>query len=540
MELIKELVILTMGTSELLNVKCRRVATSVQKALGLETSLQAVLLSAFVNMFDDSHITARDLARHFDVLNIEMLSAIGELQYFIDREIIIRKTENDGSFSFRLCGNVISALEQGHLPEPRKRENLTSEEFLDYTMEIADRIREERRNSEIVENLRNIVYANTQIPLAAKIKSMDLNDASLIFFFALVNENVSSDFYSIGPMELQSYLRKGEMHALLDQLTEGEHVLVKESMVEPFCNHGHAAPGEWTFTKECYDAYLKDSPVSICVKNERDARKNLVHYEDIVAKELYYSDDVTRKVNELKEILQPDRMHQVIQQLGKRGMRKCFTCIFHGGPGTGKTESVQQLALLSGRDLMRVDIPTIRDKWVGETEKNIKRIFDRYRELAKDNDRAPILFFNEADALFCKRSSREGSAVEKMENAMQDIILQEMETLEGILICTTNLSNNLDAAFERRFLYKIEFTRPTALSRQKIWKAMLPEVGDDLAMRLADKYDFTGGEIENVTRKYAIDSILHCKEDIDESYLFDLCNSERYSSDKKTKVGFEL
>lgn len=538
MELIKELVVLTMGKEEILPAGCRSVATEVQKRLGLESPLQAVLLAAFVNMFDDSRIVVRDLARHFDILTIEMLTAMSELQYFIDRDIIVRKRDNDGNYYYKIGRNVIDTLNENRLPEPRKKTDLTTEEFLDYTVDLINLIREENNNTGTVDELRAIVNGNTQIPIAAKLKSLDVDNVSLIFFFALINENINSNVYSIGPLELSSYLRKSDMNRLLSRLSEGEHVLVKEGMVEPFCNNGRAVTGEWTFTKECCDAYMKEIPVTILVKDDRDNRKNLIRHEEITVKELFYSDEVTRKVNELREILEPERMKQVVQQLDKRGMRKCFTCIFHGGPGTGKTESVLQLAQQSGRDIMRVDIPTIRDKWVGETEKNIKRIFDRYRELAKNNEQAPILFFNEADALFCKRSSNEGSSVEKMENAMQDIILQEMETMEGILICTTNLNNNMDDAFERRFLYKIEFTRPTALSRKKIWMAMLPEIGEDVAMRLADKFDFSGGEIENVVRKYAIDAILHCKENVDEEYLVDLCKSERYTSEKKVKVGF--
>ena len=93
---------------------------------------------------------------------------------------------------------------------------------------------------------------------------------------------------------------------------------------------------------------------------------------------------------------------------------------------------------------MQVDIAGMRDKYVGETEKNIKAVFARYRDICRNSEVQPILFFNEADAIFNKRSENIQHSVDKMENAMQNIILQEMEDLDGILIATTNLTSNLD------------------------------------------------------------------------------------------------
>ena len=83
----------------------------------------------------------------------------------------------------------------------------------------------------------------------------------------------------------------------------------------------------------------------------------------------------------------------------QRGFRQGFTCLFHGGPGTGKTETVYQLARATGRSIMTVDVPSIKSKWVGDSEKNIKALFDRYRSLVQRADKAPILLFNEADAI---------------------------------------------------------------------------------------------------------------------------------------------
>ena len=192
----------------------------------------------------------------------------------------------------------------------------------------------------------------------------------------------------------------------------------------------------------------------------------------------------------------------------EKGLRSGFTCLFYGAPGTGKTETVYQIARESGRDLFIVDISQIKSCWVGESEKNIKEVFDKYRRCVSDGGTVPILLFNEADAIFGIRAVGAERAVDKMENAIQNIILQEMEDLDGILIATTNLTSNLDKAFERRFLYKVRFGRPSPEARVAIWQAMIPSLSRDEAGALAAEFDFSGGQIENVVRKREVKAII--------------------------------
>jgi SpoVK/Ycf46/Vps4 family AAA+-type ATPase len=168
---------------------------------------------------------------------------------------------------------------------------------------------------------------------------------------------------------------------------------------------------------------------------------------------------------------------------------------------------VLQIAKETGREIFMVDMSKLKSKWVGDSEKNIKQLFNTYRRIVKESDLAPILLFNEADAIFGKRV-REESSSDKMNNAIQNIILQEMEQLDGILIATTNLTENFDPAFERRFLYKILFKAPETGVKAKIWQSMVEELSDDDAKRLATDYSFTGGQIENITRKLDVDYIL--------------------------------
>jgi SpoVK/Ycf46/Vps4 family AAA+-type ATPase len=257
---------------------------------------------------------------------------------------------------------------------------------------------------------------------------------------------------------------------------------------------------------------------------------------------MFYSAENQKQVDELSSFFSDEQYRQIHERMQQRGFRNGFACLFYGGPGTGKTETVYQLARKTGRDIMIVDVPKIKSKWVGDSEKNIKALFDHYRELvsrAGDEKPAPILLFNEADAIIGVRKEGAQSAVDKMENSIQNIILQEMETLDGIMIATTNLVDNLDNAFERRFLYKIKFDKPDAAVRSKIWQTMIPELTETESAALADSYELSGGQIENVARKHAINSILHGDTKDLLPVLRNYCNNERLCTKRELRrVGF--
>ena len=243
-------------------------------------------------------------------------------------------------------------------------------------------------------------------------------------------------------------------------------------------------------------------------------------------------------MGELQSFFVPENYRKIRERMEQTGFRTGFACLFYGGPGTGKTETVYQLARQTGRDIMVVDVPQIKSKWVGDSEKNIKALFDRYRELVKKAKQTPILLFNEADAIIGIRQQGAQRAVEKMENSIQNIILQEMETLDGIMIATTNLQQNLDKAFERRFLYKIKFEKPTVEARIQIWRTMIPDLSEMDAKTLAAKYDFSGGQIENIARHYTIDSILHDAKEDKLAMLINHCDNERLDENTSKRIGF--
>jgi len=253
-------------------------------------------------------------------------------------------------------------------------------------------------------------------------------------------------------------------------------------------------------------------------------------------KKLFYNAEDEEQVALLFELLKQDNFEKICERLESEGLRKGFACLFYGAPGCGKTETVYQIAKSTGRSIVAVNVSDIMSKWVGDSEKHIKRLFSKYREKVHHMDRTPILLFNEADSIIHRRHTQIDHAVDQMSNSLQNIILQEMESLEGIMIATTNLTENLDKAFDRRFLYKIEFHKPDISTKSKIWSSMMPNLSDDEANNLAREFDFTGGEIENVVRKAKVKYILMGAEN-DFEAIRSICHSETVNSGKN-KVGF--
>ena len=212
--------------------------------------------------------------------------------------------------------------------------------------------------------------------------------------------------------------------------------------------------------------------------------------------------------------------------------------LFYGAPGTGKTETVYQIAKKYKRPIFKVEISETKSMWFGESQKLVKKIFTDYYEFKKQEKVCPILLFNEADAVIGKRKSAGSSSVSDTENAIQNILLEELENFDGILFATSNLVANLDPAFERRFLFKIKFDTPSLENAAKIWKNKLPTITPKEAMHLANSYKFSGGEMGNIARKCIMEEVILGNKLTFEK-IISFCDSEKWEkSSVTTKIGF--
>ena len=265
---------------------------------------------------------------------------------------------------------------------------------------------------------------------------------------------------------------------------------------------------------------------------------SLIKHDKIVKKELFYNTENAGDINRLFETLEDKNYKKITKSLSGKGFKKGLTIILHGGPGTGKTETVLQLAKQTKRDVLKLNIEEIRSCWVGESEKNMKNLFESYKTLNNSCKKTPILFLNECDAIISKRTDiGTNASVDKMENSLQNILLDELENFEGILIATTNMVDNIDNAFDRRFLFKMELNNPSVEVKEKIWKSKLKNVSDDIIKDVSTNFDFSGGQIDNVVKKITIDNILWGSE-ITRDMINDFCSKEQLKKVKMKPIGF--
>lgn len=195
--------------------------------------------------------------------------------------------------------------------------------------------------------------------------------------------------------------------------------------------------------------------------------------------------------------------------------------IFYGPPGTGKTMTAYSLAKSMKKSVLSFDCSKILSKYIGESEQNVRAIFDNFRDLALKTKSEPVLLLNEADQFLSARTTEGGSGADKMHNQMQNIFLEQIEKFNGVLIATTNLLETIDGAFSRRFDYKIEFEKPTQQQRVLLWQKLLPETAvyeENFSIEELAKHNLSGGQIKLVLKNCALrvavkDEPIFCMED---------------------------
>lgn len=265
--------------------------------------------------------------------------------------------------------------------------------------------------------------------------------------------------------------------------------------------------------------------------------KECILPEKIKEKKLYFSEECSRQLNEFQSSLGIENFKLLQERLSQRALPIGVAAIFFGEPGTGKTESVYQIAKATGRAIVQVDVAKLKSCWYGDSEKALRKEFKNYKDLCKKSGDVPILLFNEADAIFGRRKENVGHSADQTDNAIQNIILEEMESLNGILIATTNLEQNLDAAFERRFLFKIKFTKPDLNSKIAIWKDKISSLSEQEAEELASQYDFSGGEIDNIARKLTMSYVINGTSP-QMTTIKEYCSHEHLNRNNRVKIGY--
>ena len=497
--------------------------------------LETVFLALFVDRSEDDRIRMSEIANYIGCRTTKLLrisTAIDKLE----EAHYLRASRCHNSLSYRVPMEVLKALKQNqpyvYYAEPITDVKVFFDRFDRWMNEVNDNeITHDALLALTKDGLEQIAYTY----FVRTLNGFGLDEEDRLLFIFMAHLFVENNDDCIGFHDIDDIYDNRTVPSWRKvQLRKRECDLFSHGLIENAFEDGMARSDAFKLTEFAKNDLLSELELSC----KATLNQNLIKPDSFPEKSLIYNLTEQSQIDQLASILSADRFKTVQDRLVEAGLRKGFCILFYGSPGTGKTETVYQLARATGREIMRVDVDRIKSCWVGESEQNMKKLFEQYRKICESSSIKPILLFNEADAVLGTRMEGAIRAVDKMENSLQNIILQEMETFGGIMIATTNLTSNLDKAFERRFLYKVQFCRPTLEAQIKIWQVMLPQMTERDARTLASKFSFSGGEIENISRKYTVSAILSGQEAIDMSMMMEFCQNERISKQGHTKIGY--
>lgn len=353
--------------------------------------------------------------------------------------------------------------------------------------------------------------------IAEIFKENALNEKEQILFLALLKQEYSLD---------GEHSSTSEMNALLMLISENEFERVK--------NKALLDEGSKLYERGLidYDEFL--NPLGDIVKSfflSDEILERIVNFKEpkkdkkIRLESALKEQDIFELIEpntDINDVIMPQKTKELLQNILKQQDKTVLErlhrwgiktnknieakIIFYGPAGTGKTMSALSLAKSMKKAVLSFDCSKILSKYVGESEQNVRKIFDTYKNIAANCKQSPILLLNEADQFLSTRVESSGGA-DKMHNQMQNIFLEQIEKFDGVIIATTNFLESLDTAFSRRFEYKIEFKKPDYKDRVEIWQRALPKnasFDDEFSIENVANYELSGAQIIMVVKNTAL------------------------------------
>lgn len=491
-------------------------AEEIASFLGI-SRVQAVFFSCFTELSLQRAVTLESLSKHLRCSVLRLINCMNEFEALERKGYLQKSFRRKGrkhtytDMAFSVPHHVIEALRKA---DRSMLESTTKFDLPGFLRQMSDLV-DDRQDSQLttaqlIAETEFLISNNCHLPFVSFVNDSLEQTVSKLTVFAFSFVRLKRQYViNISGFSGAVFDDLGEQLDFAQLICSGKHELVRKNLLRlstsEFDGEKMVILSQHT-TNQLY----RDYPALLVAETENSG---LVSAKTIPEKKLFFSSDAGERISSLTKALSITRFRSYRRELKNNNLSGGITAIFYGAPGTGKTEAVYQAARKTGRDIMMVDLSQTKSKWFGESEKTVRKIFDDYSALLKSSKTEPILFINEADGLFTGRSmlGTSSSAADHAINTIQNILLQALENFEGILIATTNLTCNLDRAFERRFTFRIEFPKPDAGVRKKIWRSRLPELSDEEASRLGEQFGITGGEIEVQVRQVLLSRVLNRK-----------------------------
>jgi SpoVK/Ycf46/Vps4 family AAA+-type ATPase len=387
------------------------------------------------------------------------------------------------------------------------------------TMEFSQGLNRLRTTLQMLETkiAERLNVTKQEIIIESLFKEHNLDEKEQLIFLALLKEEYAGEFESLREMNTLISLvsfddyEKIKNRALLEEGSK----LVESGLID----YDEMLTAFGGVTRSFY---IQEDILQKIMHPDKEKKSKKIKLDMLVEQQEIFElidpkttlDDVVMhpKTRELMDNLLRQVDRKVVSRLREWGIKKNrrgidAKILLYGPPGTGKTMTAVSLAKSLKKRVLSFDCSKILSKYVGESEQNVRKIFDTYKELCVKTKSEPVLLLNEADQFLSSRVSSGAGGAEKMHNQMQNIFLEQIERFEGILIATTNFLESLDMAFSRRFDYKIAFERPDFKQRLEIWRRVLPESAvyeEDFDIASLAKYPLSGGQIVVVLKNTAL------------------------------------
>lgn len=489
-------------------------------------------------LIDEMHVTMRSVARFMGINNVAFVKYRKEFEKLESLGLVQTSMSHRG-MNYCVSKTVENAIEDN---KPLNLQKLSGGiDRYGFCKNIGAII--SRRDQQLIsttdlfEKVENEEMHCAKLRFVKQVKKIlpDVEDRTLFYRVCddFINEHSHDTDIDDALSEIYEYPRQRFKVGMMLKTKENELVVKDLVKIVPAI---FFSDSNLKLTEKGMKLFLEKDSELFCKQDEcQDSR--LVTAEQLAERKLFFDSTLSNEIVFLKNSLMEEQFVNLQQRLEKNSMPKGVAALFYGYPGTGKTATAEMIAKATGRSVYHVDIADSKSMWFGESEKIIKKIFTDYQKMCKSCDKKPILLFNEADALFSKRRDVDSSRTSQTENAIQNILLEEMEKMDGILIATTNLCNNLDKAFSRRFLFKIKFEKPNKEAKTAIWKSKLPWLADNDCADLAARFELSGGEIDNIVRKATMEEVLTGNRPTLE-VIKQWCGDEKINDNNHRIIGF--
>ncbi len=506
---------------------------SFLKTKPLETLLFVAIYS--VETVHDNAVSVFDITKFIGISNLDFLPLRQSLRELQKKRLV--RFMMDFPRGYRISNAAERALIENKPIKGRKSSQNDRYKFCHFvSMLIEKRSQEDIDTEELFVRVFEEERENSQLKFIKEVRKLLPDVESRTFFYEICDDYLNGrPLLTLVDRTLSDIYDNRRAHFNVAKSIMGKSHLLQITGLAELMAARFLSEAEITLTEKGMRLFLEDDFDLFNSDSASDRR--LVTPDKIPARDLFFSEKLGADLAFVKSSLEDQNFAELQKRLKENSLPQGVAILFHGLPGTGKTAAVDMIAKATGRSVYHVDIADSKTCWFGESEKLFKKIFTDYRRMCEREVRKPILLFNEADALFSKRRDVELGNTAQTENALQNILLEELESLDGILIATTNLCENFDAAFERRFLFKVKFGQPSTEAKKSIWKSKLSWLSDEECDRLATRYDLSGGEIDNIVRKNFMEQVISGQRPSLEM-IEEWCRSEKLTSKASTPIGY--